>query len=72
MASPESIEGTVEGLPSLNPELSTLTDIRDVVIIVFGILGLIALGLTILFTALIERANTQKVGTFESSGRRRQ
>ena len=35
------------------PELSTLTDIRDVVIIVFGILGLVALALTILFTVLI-------------------
>lgn len=34
-------------------ELSTLTDIRDIVIIVFGILGLVALLLTILFTILI-------------------
>ena len=34
-------------------ELSTVTDIRDVVIIVFGILGLVALSLSILFTVLI-------------------
>ena len=34
-------------------DLSTLTDIRDVVIIVFGILGLVALTLSILFTVLI-------------------
>jgi hypothetical protein len=35
------------------PELSTLTNIRDIVIIIFGILGLIALALTIVFTVLI-------------------
>ena len=34
-------------------DLSTLTDIRDVVIIVFGILGLVALTISILFTVLI-------------------
>jgi hypothetical protein len=35
------------------PELSTLVDIRDIVIIIFGILGLIALILSIVFTVLI-------------------
>lgn len=34
-------------------DLSTVTDIRDVVIIVFGIVGLVALTLSILFTVLI-------------------
>ena len=34
-------------------DLSALTDIRDVVVIVFGILGLLALILSIVFTVLI-------------------
>ena len=33
--------------------LSTLTDIRDTVVIVFGIVGIVALTLVILFTVLI-------------------